>query len=154
MFCLWYPICYFSAHMFMEFAYLRLISIYILPIFCLKWYPILVINWSMEPICCFSAHMFTVSAYFPPIFRLTFSPYSAGRDKESNVTQNYWNNIFKTAYLRYAKRFRSYYQIHCPAMAHLFCYFHCDTHFKKINICSKIENYRLLFWIRLCVLHG
>ena len=44
------------------------ISIYFPPIFCLKWYPILVINSSMEPICCFSAHMFTDSAYFPPIF--------------------------------------------------------------------------------------
>ena len=57
-----------------------------LPIFCLKWYPILVINSSMVPICCFSAHMFTDSAYFPsmfhsfsayflPIFRLTFRPF-------------------------------------------------------------------------------
>ena len=30
------------------------ISIYFLPIFLLKWYPILAINSSMEPICCFS----------------------------------------------------------------------------------------------------
>ena len=44
-------------------------------IFRLKWYPILVINSSMEPICCFSTHMFTVSAYFLPIFHPTFCPY-------------------------------------------------------------------------------
>ena len=50
------------------------ISAYFLPIFSLKWYPILVINSSMEPICCFSTYMFTVSAYFPPIFR-SFSAY-------------------------------------------------------------------------------
>ena len=50
------------------------ISVYFPPIFCLKWYPILVINSSMEPICCFSAHMFMVSAYFPPIFH-SFSTY-------------------------------------------------------------------------------
>ena len=60
------------------------ISFYFLPIFCLKWYPILVINSSMGPICCFSAHMLTLSffclysAHFLPIFRLTFFPYSAG----------------------------------------------------------------------------
>ena len=50
------------------------ISVYFPPIFHLKWYPIRVINSSVEPICCFSAHMFTVSAYFPPIF-LSFSAY-------------------------------------------------------------------------------
>ena len=37
-----------------------------LSIFCLKWYPIIVINSSMEPICCFSARMFMVFAHFPP----------------------------------------------------------------------------------------
>ena len=67
-FRLWYPICRFSAHMFMEFAHFCLF----LPIFCLKWYPILVINSSMITICHFSAHMFTDSTYFlpnlPPIF--------------------------------------------------------------------------------------
>ena len=42
------------------------ISVSFLPIFRLKWYPILVINSSMEPICCFSTHMFMDSAYFPP----------------------------------------------------------------------------------------
>ena len=50
--------------MFTEFAYFRLFT----SIFRLKWYPILVMNSSMEPICCFSAHMFTDSAYFPLIF--------------------------------------------------------------------------------------
>ena len=40
------------------------ISVYFPPIFCLKWYPILVINSSMEPIFCFSAHMFMGFAYF------------------------------------------------------------------------------------------
>ena len=54
------------------------IYVYFPPIFCLKWYPILAINSSMEPICCFSAHMFTDSAYFLLIFHLTFCPYSAG----------------------------------------------------------------------------
>ena len=54
-----------------------------LPIFCLKWYPILVINSSMVPICCFSVYIFTDSVYFPPcsnhfppIFHLTFCPFS------------------------------------------------------------------------------
>ena len=45
-------------------------SLLFLPIFCLKRYPILVINSNMEPICYFSARMFTDSAYFPPIFYL------------------------------------------------------------------------------------
>ena len=61
-------------------TYFCLFSAYFPPIFHLKWYPILVINSSMEPICCFSTHMFLDSAYFPLIFRLTcpFCPYSAG----------------------------------------------------------------------------
>ena len=50
------------------------ISVYFLPIFCLKWYHILVINSITDSICCFFAHMFTDSAYFPPIFR-SFSAY-------------------------------------------------------------------------------
>ena len=61
---------HFSAHMFTEFAYFCLL----LPIFRLKWYPILVINSSMVPICCFSAYMFMDSAYFLPIF-CSFSTY-------------------------------------------------------------------------------
>ena len=67
-FCLWYPICCFSSHMNSP------ISTYFPPIFCLKWYPILVINSSIVPICCFSAHMFMDFAYFPPIFH-SFSAY-------------------------------------------------------------------------------
>ena len=47
-------------------------------IFCLKWYPI----------CCFSAHMFTVFAYFSPLFRLTFCPYSAGPVLPGNCGPN------------------------------------------------------------------
>ena len=48
-----------------------------LPIFCLKWYPILVINSSMVPISHFSTHMFTDSAFFPPMvcsFSVYFPP--------------------------------------------------------------------------------
>ena len=51
-------------------AYFCLFSAYFLPIFRLKWYPILIINSSMLPICHFSAHMFMDSTYFPLIFRL------------------------------------------------------------------------------------
>ena len=40
------------------------------PIFCLKWYPILVKNSSRVPICSFSTFMFTDSAYVPLIFCL------------------------------------------------------------------------------------
>ena len=62
------PLAVFLPTCLTEFAYFRLF----LPILCLKWYPILVINSSMVPICCFSAHMFTDSVYFlpnlPPIF--------------------------------------------------------------------------------------
>ena len=73
-FCLWYPIRHFSTHMFMQFAYFHLFPSIFSPIFCLKWYPILVINSSMVPICCFFTHMFMDSAYFPPIF-CSFSAY-------------------------------------------------------------------------------
>ena len=65
-FHLWYPIRCFSAHMFTEFAYFCLFP----SIFCLKWYPILVINTSMEPICCFPpTYVYGVclfSTYFQP----------------------------------------------------------------------------------------
>ena len=50
------------------------ISAHFLYIFCLKWYPILVINSNMVPICYFSAHIFTDCAYFPPMFH-SFSAY-------------------------------------------------------------------------------
>ena len=75
----------FFTHKFMEFAYFCLFP----SIFRLKWYPILVINSSMERmkskhLLFFRPHVygfFTIfhlySAHFPPIFRLTFSPYSA-----------------------------------------------------------------------------
>ena len=59
------------------------ISLYFPPIFCLKWYPILVINSRMEPICCFSPTCLWIlpfrlfSAHFLPIFHLTICPYSA-----------------------------------------------------------------------------
>ena len=50
------------------------ISVYFPPILYLKWYPILVINSSMEPIWCFSPACLRIL----PIFHLTFCPYSAG----------------------------------------------------------------------------
>ena len=65
----------FSTHMFTEFDYFCLF----LPIFRLKWYPILVINSNIVPICCFSTHMIMDSAYFPPMFCSFFAyfpPYS------------------------------------------------------------------------------
>ena len=45
-----------------------------LPIICLKWYTILVINSNIVPICCFLHTCLLIL----PIFRLTFRPISAG----------------------------------------------------------------------------
>ena len=74
-FRLWYPICHFSDHMFMEFAYF-----YLFPsIFRLKWYPhpcyklkhgthLLFFHPHVYGFCLFSA-------YIPLIFCLTFCPF-------------------------------------------------------------------------------
>ena len=58
------------------------ISIYFPPIFCLKWYPINVINEAHGThLLFFRPHVYGLclfSTYIPQIFHLTFSPYSAG----------------------------------------------------------------------------